>query len=168
MGMETALTIRDRKILELFASGLSPQEVEEKMGVPAAHALVRCKEILASRDVFDEIEQKQLSVQRANALYAKAQAYMDQGWVKDFPKHVEAMTKLLKEIRETRNADKTRSMAEIEAMTKAQASILIRAVQLSYDRARTLLADEYPGVDLARIDDAFQTGLQELSSEQPA
>ena len=54
--METALTIRDRKILELFASGLSPQEVEEKMGVPAAHALVRCKEILASRDVFDEIK----------------------------------------------------------------------------------------------------------------
>lgn len=162
--METALTIRDRKILELFASGLSPQEVEEKMGVPAAHALVRCKEILASRDVFDEIEQKQLSVQRANALYAKAQAYMDQGWVKDFPKHVEAMTKLLKEIRETRNADKTRSMAEIKAMAQGQAVVFGEIIKLSFSRVLDHIADKYPDVDIDDLNDVFEKGTREIAA----
>ena len=50
---------------------------------------------------------------------------------------------------------------EIEAATKAQAAILIRAVELSYLRAMKLLSERYPEVDLSEINEAFNQGLLE-------
>lgn len=164
--MNDVLSLRDKKLLDLFGEGLSPQEVEEAMGVPAAKALARCKEILKSRDVFDQIEARQLLVGRMDALYRQGHALLEATGVKDWPKGVEALTKLLKEIRETKNTEELRSLAEIEAMTKAQAAVLIRAVQMSYERARDLLAAEYPEVNVERIDEAFNSGLLELASER--
>ena len=52
------------------------------------------------------------------------------------------------------------SAEDIEAATKAQAYILIRAVEMSYNKARTLLIEEYPEIDVDVIDAAFQEGLE--------
>ena len=159
------MTLRDRKIVEMFAGGATPDEVEDALGVPAAKALHRCKEILGAKDIFDEVEERKLVVTQYQALYQKGHALLDATGVKDWPKGVEALTKLLTALLEARKQEEYRSDREIEAMTRAQASILIRVVQLSYDRARELLAREYPQVDLLEIDAAFQSGLRELSNE---
>lgn len=163
--MTSLMTLRDRKIVEMFAGGATPDEVEDALGVPAAKALHRCKEILGAKDIFDEVEERKLVVTQYQALYQKGHALLDATGVKDWPKGVEALTKLLTALLEARKQEEYRSDREIEAMTRAQASILIRAVQLSYDRARELLAREYPQVDLLEIDAAFQSGLRELSNE---
>ena len=153
------MTLRDRKIVEMFAGGATPDEVEDALGVPAAKALHRCKEILGAKDIFDEVEERKLVVTQYQALYQKGHALLDATGVKDWPKGVEALTKLLTALLEARKQEEYRSDREIEAMTRAQASILIRAVQLSYDRARELLAREYPQVDLLEIDAADQAQL---------
>ena len=41
---------------------------------------------------------------------------------------------------------------------------MMQFIQASYQRARELLAEEYPEVDIERIDGAFQEGLREVTS----
>ena len=93
--MTSLMTLRDRKIVEMFAGGATPDEVEDALGVPAAKALHRCKEILGAKDIFDEVEERKLVVTQYQALYQKGHALLDATGVKDWPKGVEALTKLL-------------------------------------------------------------------------
>ena len=51
---------RDKKLLDLAASNATPNEMEAATGIPAAQAVTRVKTLLQSRDVWSELERRQL------------------------------------------------------------------------------------------------------------
>lgn len=155
-------TLRDDRILELFANGKNAQEVSELLGITPEYAYKRVKELLADEDVFDTIENRKLLVYQLKSLHAKANDMLenlasDKSWAQG----VASITKLIEVTYDIQVREEATSLEEIEAATRAQAAILIRVVEQSYQRARELLATEYPEVDLNRIDAAFEQGLIE-------
>src|SRR5690625_2580602 len=51
---------RDKQLLDLAASNATPNEMEAATGIPAAQAVSRVKALLQSRDIWSELERRQL------------------------------------------------------------------------------------------------------------
>lgn len=155
------MTMRDDRILEMFANGASPQAVSEELGITSEYALFRVKEILKEDDIFDTIEKRKLLIYQLKSLYARASNMLDTiASDKSWAQGVAAITKLIETTYNIQVKEQLQSAEDIEAATKAQAYILIRAVEMSYNKARTLLIEEYPEIDVDVIDAAFQEGLE--------
>ena len=153
--------MRDDRILEMFANGASPQAVSEELGITSEYALFRVKEILKEDDIFDTIEKRKLLIYQLKSLYARASNMLDTiASDKSWAQGVAAITKLIETTYNIQVKEQLQSAEDIEAATKAQAYILIRAVEMSYNKARTLLIEEYPEIDVDVIDAAFQEGLE--------
>ena len=56
--------------------------------------------------------------------------------------------------------------AEMEQITRAHAKAMMGMIEAGYQRARDLLAQEYPMVDLLEIDAAFNEGMKQASYAQ--
>lgn len=157
----STMTMRDDRILEMFANGASPQAVSEELGITSEYALFRVKEILKEDDIFDTIEKRKLLIYQLKSLYARASNMLDTiASDKSWAQGVAAITKLIETTYNIQVKEQLQSAEDIEAATKAQAYILIRAVEMSYNKARTLLIEEYPEIDVEIIDAAFQEGLE--------
>ena len=157
----STMTMRDDRILEMFANGASPQAVSEELGITSEYALFRVKEILKEDDIFDTIEKRKLLIYQLKSLYARASNMLDTiASDKSWAQGVAAITKLIETTYNIQVKEQLQSAEDIEAATKAQAYILIRAVEMSYNKARTLLIEEYPEIDVDVIDAAFQEGLE--------
>ena len=153
--------MRDDRILEMFANGASPQAVSEELGITSEYALFRVKEILKEDDIFDTIEKRKLLIYQLKSLYARASNMLDTiASDKSWAQGVAAITKLIETTYNIQVKEQLQSAEDIEAATKAQAYILIKAVEMSYNKARTLLIEEYPEIDVDVIDAAFQEGLE--------
>lgn len=160
MGQISKNTLRDDKILELFANGKNAVEVSETLGISPEYAYSRVKELLAQGDIFDTIEKRKLLIYQLKALYAKANDMLENmATDKSWAQGVAAITKLVETTYNIQVKEEVHSAEEVEAATRAQAAILIRVVEASYQRARDLLAKEYPEVNLDIIDAAFEQGL---------
>lgn len=153
-------SLLNRKILDLFANGYTPNEVEAETGVPAAAALADARELLASTDVWDEVEQRRLLVHSMR----RVKAQVEDADLTD-PKILQAYTNLLIAIDKTQEKVRAISDIEMEKLAAAQARQMIRLIEMSFSHARTLLANEYPMVDLGRIDDVFYEALRDNAGE---
>lgn len=164
MGQISKKTLRDNRILELFASGKDAIEVSEILGIAPEAAYKRVKELLADGDIFDTIEKRKLLIFQLKALYAKANDFLDNvATDKSWAQGIAAITKLLETTYEIQVKEEMQSVEEIEAATRAQAGVIIKAVEMAYMRARQLLEAEYPKVKLEDVDAAFQAGLAEIT-----
>lgn len=157
-------TLLDRRLLEYAANGTSGKEIEQEIGIPAATALLRIREMLEdSRNAFNEIEQRQLLVLSLKRLKEQVE---NAGVDDQNPKHIEAVTKLVLAIDRISTNQTRISEEELNTVTRVQARALLRLVESAYARARTLLADEYGAfIDLDMIDKAFEEGLREEAAQ---
>ena len=161
-GKALTSSLLDRKLLEAASNGASAVEMEEQFGIPAAQAMLRVKELLENgRNVFDEIEQRQLLVL---SLKRMKQQIESAGVDDQNPKAIEAYTKSILAIDRISTKQTQITEAELNTVTQAQARALLGLVETAYARARKLLADEYGKfIDLDMIDAAFQDGLREAA-----
>lgn len=158
----SVMTMRDSRILELFANGGSPQSVADVLGVTPEYAFTRVKELLAQDDIFDTIEKRKLLIYQLKSLYSRASDMLDSiASDKSWAQGVAAITKLIETTYNIQIKEEAQSTEEIEAATKAQAYVIIKAVEMAYDRARTLLLEENPRLEIEAIDAAFQQGLSD-------
>lgn len=156
------LTILDGNLLDAFAYGWTANEVEKKYGIPAARAAVRVKELLSTRnDLFSDIERKQLILHQAEKMLEEVSANLDMG----NPKAVDARLKVIRTVHDLLDKQGRYSEDELNAAARAQASVLLQLIEAGYNKARELLSNEYGNVDLTRIDEAFNEGMQEANSE---
>jgi len=159
----------DKNILSKTLRGSSPTDIEEETGVPAIDVAKRVKDILATRDVFSDIEQRRLNIYGLQDLYDRAVRVLDDmnnEKTGEAAKMIDSVTRLLLAIDQLQSAQTKISDAEIQAAAAAQAAQILRFVQASYQRARDLLSEEYPEVDIESIDQAFQAGLREVTSSE--
>lgn len=157
------LELIDTKLLQAAANGYSPEEMFKKypsIGSAAAAAL-RVKEILASRDIWSEQESQQLLLHSAYAVKEQMEGLLDDlDALDDVPKHIDVYVKLLKTMDGILEKRKKITQDEMEKITQSHARALLRMIEAGYQRARDLLAAEYPMVDLLEIDAAFNEGMQ--------
>ena len=158
---ETRISLLDRALLDGVIGGTSVEQLASEHYITEVEVVKRVKAILASEDVFDEVEKRKITVRRLLKMAKDAEVNLDMS----HPKSVEAMTKLLAMI------DKLQTMApsitddDMERAAMAQAALLVRVVEAAWRRARALLVLEYPQVDLVAIDAAFNEGLTAAARE---
>lgn len=160
---ELTPSLRDQKLLEAAANGWSGEEMEAAYGMNAASAIIRVREILRSRNVFTDIERKQLLLQSALRLKEK----IEKGALDLYdPKSIDAYNKVLKTVNDMLDKQGRITDAEINAAAKAQAGLMIQLISKAYDRARDWLKEEYGAiVDVAELDERFQIALREAAAE---
>lgn len=162
------LELLDLRLLQAAANGYSPEEMSRKYpSVTPAEAAVRVKEMLASRDIWDEVEKQQLLLHSAYAVKEKMEALLDDlDLLDDVPKHIDVYVKLLKTMDGILEKRTKLTEAEMEQITRAHARAMMGMIEAGYQRARDLLAQEYPMVDLLEIDAAFNQGMKQASYAQ--
>ena len=151
----------DRKMLDMFANGATPEEVQAETYVPALTALARVREILASADIWDEMEQRRLLLHSLKKIKEQVEASMDHSDAKI----IQAYSNLTNGIDRIQSTARAITDAEMEKLAMAQAQQMIRLIEMSFTHARKLLAEEYPEVDLGRIDSVFYEALKENAGE---
>lgn len=159
--MAKQLALVDRKLLDLAANGYSPDEIAAETYIPPEQAVARIKELLASHDVWDEVETRRLAVHSLQRLKAQVEAVIDPS----NPKAVEGLTKTVLAIDKLQSKTAAISDSELERLAVLQASRIVQLFEMAYGRARALLSEEYPEVDLGRIDDVMLAGLQQFAPE---
>ena len=155
----TGLSLIDNALLKAAADGLSPQEMGTELGISAAKAVVRVKEILASRDVWSEIEQRQLLMVDLYKLKTiLSNGLGDTKVASEYIKTINTIDKIM---------DKQGKITadELSTITRVQAQALLGLVQAAFGRAEELLLDRYPQVPLDEIREAFALGLREQALE---
>ena len=165
--MGKRLSLRDQDLLTRTLRGESPANISEDTGVDTLTVVKRVKEILATRDVFSEIEQRRILVYGLQDLYDRALTFLDAFEFEDggqMAKMIDSVTKVIDSIDRLQSAQSKISDDELERAAAAQAAKMMQFIQASYQRARELLAEEYPEVDIERIDGAFQEGLREVTT----
>lgn len=151
------LTVRDKKLIQAAADGLSPEEMEIKFGIPAAQCLVQIKTILAQRDVWTEVERKQLLLHDLYELKAKIQEqnknYIDE-------KQGGVLLKVVTTIDNILSNQGKISEEELTKVTETNAKAMVRLISSAWKYARELLESEYPEADSKKIEKRLYEGLQ--------
>jgi hypothetical protein len=158
----TEMTKMDDKLLELAADGKSGREMADATGMEPAKALIRVREILRDRDWATELEQRQLLMDDLLALKRRVQ---DQQKDMDFlsDKQITALAKVI-ESADVLLEKLGRSNEDIIGkVTMAQSVAMLRLLDSAFERARKMLADEFPALPMGRLKEAFGQGLKEAS-----
>jgi len=160
--MGTELTPRDDALLKAAADGWSGQEIEEELGIPAAKAVLRIKELLKQNDFWTDIERRQLLMHELYRIKNKIQKQTE-NYIDD--KMGEVLLKTIKTIDEI--LDKTGKITDEQLMkvSQAQAGTMLQLIKAAFDRAKEVLSAEYPDVDVKVIEVAFNDALAEKAKE---
>jgi len=158
----STLTTRDNALLRLAAAGKSAQEMSAEVGIPAAKALLRVKEILRERDVWTEVERRAMLMDDLYALKDRVQEQLkDVQWLDD--KQILALTKVIQTLDESLEKNGSIQDDLINRVSAAQAASMLRLIEAGFKRANKLLQDKYPTLQLAELRTAFQAGLNEAA-----
>lgn len=160
--MSTDLSPRDDALLKAAADGWSGQEIEDALGIPAAKAVLRIKELLKQNDFWTDIERRQLLMHELYRIKNKIQKQTE-NYIDD--KMGEVLLKTIKTIDEI--LDKTGKITDEQLMkvSQAQAGTMLQLIKAAFDRAKEVLSAEYPDVDVKVIEVAFNDALAEKAKE---
>lgn len=159
---DKGLTLREKRLLRAAANGWSGLEIEHEYGIPAAAALVQIRELLRARNIFSDLERKQLLLYSMFTLKEKIE---NESLDTDNPRSVEAYTKVIKALGDMLDKQTAVSEEEMAAAARVQARALLKLIEEAYGRVRLWLTDEF-GADLAQIaDEKFHEALREVVVE---
>lgn len=154
--MSREVNVLDEILLRLAASGASGQEMERQAGVPAAQAIMHVKRMLESRDVWTELERRQLLLYELNELKdSLKQNALD---VKD-PQHARLLLQTLTAIAQRLDSEKNKLDVDVLKVTEHQAKAMGRAFDIALDHVKLSLLTKYPEVSKSELDRLAQDGL---------
>lgn len=158
----SGLTKRDQALLDGAASGMSGEELQERFNLPAEKCILRVQEIIRSKDVWSEVERRQLLLHDLYRLKNSLQKQVEETGLD--AKDVNNLIKTLVTIADILDKASRITSDQLTTLSNLQAQMLFQLVVASFGRAKHLLSEQYPDVDLLEIDDAFQAGLREESA----
>jgi hypothetical protein len=160
--MSRAVSVVDEILLRAAAGGKSGEEIEKATGIPAAQALEKVKDLLASRDVWTEMEQRQLLLAELHELKDSLRTQAIDG---QDPEAARVLLRTLETIGKRLDAQQTVLDENIIKLTQFQQKILLRAMDAALDFAKRELADRYPQVGIEELDELVAQGLQRAKFE---
>lgn len=159
MAKAKGLTLRDEKLLRLAANGKSLVEIAEETGLGPERIGVRIKEIIKSKDIWDDVEREKLLLHSLYDLKDRLERNFE-AMVGD-PKLLESYRKTLELLGNRLDTRNALNVKDIERVTEAQGRRMMKIIEGGYFRARAMLAAEYPEIDLKQIDATFNLGMEE-------
>ena len=157
------LTLLDDRLLQLAANGKSANEISEELSISPEKAVLRIREILGSRDIWSDLEREKLLMHSIYGIKEKLESNINTvTWDDKLLKQYLTLLDLLGKRLEARTKI---NEADLEKVSRAQGLRLIKLVEMGYYKARGLLAEQYPEVDLVAIDAAMSDGLEEAALE---
>jgi len=152
----------DEALLRAAASGKSGDEIARETGIPAAQAVVHVKGLLARRDVWSEVEQRQLLLHQLHELKdSLAEAAIS---LKD-PDSARLLLKTLEVIGKRLDSQQVNLDSQVLRLTEFQQSVLLRAMDAALKFAKSELQERYPDVEPVQLDAIVAEGLL-LAKEQ--
>lgn len=162
----TEMTLMDRKMLTLAANGKSADEIAEETGLAPEKVILRVKELVNSRNVWDSVERENLLLHSIYELKAKLENNMN-ALIGD-PKLLESYRKTLELLGSRLESRSQLNEADLLKISDAHARKMVTLIQSGYYHARSALQREYPEVDLTVIDSAFNSGMDLAVAELEA
>lgn len=160
--MSKSLSVIDEVLLRAAAGGKSGDEIEKATGIPAAQALGKVKDLLASRDVWTEMEQRQLLLAELHELKDSLRAQAIEG---QDPEAARVLLRTLETIGKRLDSQQTVLDENLIKLTQFQQKILLRAMDAALDFAKGELAERYPQVSISELDELVANGLQRAKFE---
>jgi len=152
-----AVSVIDDILLKAAAGGKSGDEIEEITGIPAAQALNKVKELLASRDVWNEMEQRQLLLAELHELKESLRTQAIDG---GDPDAARTLLRTLEVIGKRLDTQQLVLDENLLKLTMFQQRILLRAMDAALNFAKKELRERYPEVSLSELDGLVAEGLQ--------
>jgi len=152
-----AVSVIDDILLKAAAGGKSGDEIEEITGIPAAQALNKVKELLASRDVWNEMEQRQLLLAELHELKESLRVQAIDG---GDPDAARTLLRTLEVIGKRLDTQQLVLDENLLKLTMFQQRILLRAMDAALNFAKKELRERYPEVSLSELDGLVAEGLQ--------
>lgn len=160
--MSKALSVIDEVLLRAAAGGKSGDEIEKATGIPAAQALEKVKQILSSRDVWTEMEQRQLLLAELHELKDSLRAQAIDG---QDPEAARVLLRTLETIGKRLDSQQTVLDENLLKLTHFQQRILLRAMDAALNFAKKELAERYPQMPVHELEDMIADGLQRAKFE---
>jgi hypothetical protein len=154
MGREVALL--DDVLLKAAAGGKSGVEIERLTGIPAAQAVQHVKQLLASRDIWSEHEQRQLLLVELHELKDSLQGQALKA------KDLDSARLLLKALELIgRRLDSQQAVLDenLIKLSRFQEQVLLRAMDVALNFAKQELLERYPEVSVVELDSIVADGL---------
>lgn len=158
--MKEVRALQKNMLLQAAADGLSPDEMEAKYGIPAAQCLIIVRDMLKSRDIWSEVEQRRLLLVDLQDLKVKMKSQMEH--MHD-PKTAAVLLRTMTQMGNILDKQSKISDDELNRVSSVQAKELMRLIVAAFDGAKQYLSAEYPEVPIAEIEEVFQTKLLEAS-----
>ena len=154
--MSRELSLLDETLIKLAASGKSGEEIERKTGIPAIEAVAHVKRLMSRRDVWTEVEQRQLLLYQLNEL--KDSLTQNALQLQD-PDSARLLLKTLELIGKRLDSQKAVLEQEVLRLSEYQQGVLLRAMDAALNFAKKELHSKYPDVDKDELDALVGEGL---------
>lgn len=155
--MGTEISPRDEALLRMASDGKSGLEMQRETGLNAARSVLRVKELLRERDVWSEIERRQLLMDELYGLKNKLQKQNEE-FIND--KQATVLLQTINSINDVLDKQGAITDDQLEKISKAQSAAMLMLIKGAFDAARKALEAEYPDVDIEVINAAFREGLE--------
>ncbi len=160
--MSKSLNLLDESLIRLAASGKSGEELERSTGIPAAQAVQHVKNLMARRDVWSEVEQRQLLLYQLNELKdSLGEAALQ---LRD-PESARLLLKTLELIGKRLDSQKSQLDDQVLKLSQFQQGVLLRAMDAALTFAKSELAERFPDVPREELDALVAEGLLRAKGE---
>jgi DNA helicase HerA-like ATPase len=160
MGKE--ISVLDDLLLRAASGGKSGVEIQRITGIPADQAVQHVKQLLASRDIWTEHEQRLLLLQELQELKESLQDSAIKG---GDPDSARLLLKTLELIGKRLDSQRVNIDENMLKLTKFQEEILLRAMDSALNFAKKQLAERYPEIPIYTLDELVADGLTRAKYE---
>lgn len=162
-GELTTLSVHDETLIRLAAQGSTPEELSARTGMPAAQAVIRVKEILASKNVWTFIEQQQLLLEDIQRLKSEVFGFVNEAIAN--PDLLKAMISILQLIGDRLDRVKALVDEEDEKQTKKQAKMIGEFFMGVWEPVRERLSKQHTAAEIQEIDELFYKSVEDTVAD---
>ncbi len=160
--MPREVALLDEMLIKAAAGGKSGTEMERLTGIPAAQAVVHVKQILSTRDIWTEQEQRQLLLTELHELKESLAPHAIQA---GDPESARLLLKTLETIGKRLDSQQSVIDENMIKLSHFQEKVLLRAMDTALNFAKEQLQERYPDITRSELESLVADGLQKAKYE---
>ena len=160
--MPREVALLDEMLIKAAAGGKSGTEMERLTGIPAAQAVVHVKQILSTRDIWTEQEQRQLLLTELHELKESLAPHAIQA---GDPESARLLLKTLETIGKRLDSQQSVLDENMIKLSHFQEKVLLRAMDTALNFAKEQLQERYPDITRSELEALVADGLQKAKYE---
>jgi hypothetical protein len=156
------VALLDELLIKAAAGGKSGDEIERMTGIPAAQAVLHVKQLLATRDIWTEQEQRQLLL---SELHQLKDSLSDHAIKAGDPDSARLLLKTLEIIGKRLDSQQQVLDENMIKLSHFQERVLLRAMDTALNFAKEQLQIKYPDISRSELEEMVADGLVKAKYE---